>query len=71
MLLVIISIAVAIPIAWWMMHKWLQGFAYHIEIKWWVFMIAGLLAVGIAIITVSFQAVKAAIANPIKSLRTE
>jgi putative ABC transport system permease protein len=54
-----------------MMNKWLQSFAYRIDISWWVFVLAGLLAIAIALLTVSFQAVKAAIANPIKSLRTE
>ncbi len=69
--LIIISAFIAFPVAWWAMNKWLQNFAYRINIGWWVFVIAGLLAVFIALITVSFQAVKAAIANPIKSLRTE
>jgi len=53
------------------MHKWLQDFAYRIQIGWWVFFVAGFLALMIAILTVSFQAIKAAIANPVKSLRTE
>jgi putative ABC transport system permease protein len=53
------------------MHKWLQDFAYRVGISWWVFVIAGLAAVSIALITVSFQAIKAAVANPVKSLRTE
>jgi putative ABC transport system permease protein len=53
------------------MHSWLQDFAYRISIGWWVFIAAGLLAILIALITISFQAVKAAIANPVKSLRTE
>ncbi|MEO6302478.1 MAG: ABC transporter permease [Bacteroidia bacterium] len=69
--LVIISILIAAPIAWYAMHKWLQDFAYKIDISWWVFLLAGFLAVVIAFVTVSFQAIKAAIANPIKSLRTE
>jgi putative ABC transport system permease protein len=69
--LVAISTVVAFPLAWWMMHKWLQDFAYRINISLWVFVIAGGLAVAIALLTVSFQAVKAAIANPVKSLRTE
>jgi putative ABC transport system permease protein len=59
------------PLAWWAAHNWLQEFAYHIDIKWWVFVTAGLLAIGIALVTVSYQAIKAAIANPVKSLRTE
>jgi putative ABC transport system permease protein len=54
-----------------MMNKWLQGFAYRTDISWWVFVLAGLLTLAIALITVSFQAIKAAMANPVKSLRTE
>ncbi len=69
--LVIISIAIAVPVAWWAMSKWLEGFAYRTNIEWWVFAIAGIMALLIALVTVSFQAVKAAIANPVKSLRTE
>jgi len=69
--LVIISIIIATPVAWWAMNKWLQDFAYRIEITWWMFAFAGLAAIFIALITVSFQAIQAAIANPIKSLRSE
>ena len=69
--LVIVSIVVASPIAWLLMNKWLQEFAYRIKIEWWVFAVSGLAALCIALLTVSFQAVKAAIANPVKSLRTE
>lgn len=69
--LVIISAVFAFPVAWWFMHKWLQDFAYRINIGWWIFIAAGLLALLIALITVSVQAIKAAIANPVKSLRTE
>ncbi len=69
--LVIISAAIAFPLAWWAMIKWLQGFAYRVNINWWVFAIAGILALLIALVTVSFQAIKAAVANPVKSLRTE
>lgn len=69
--LVAISILIATPVAWYAMHKWLQDFAYKIDISWWVFVMAGVLAALIAYITVALQAVKAAIANPIKSLRTE
>jgi putative ABC transport system permease protein len=69
--LVIISAVIAFPLAWWAMNKWLQGFAYRISISWWVFVIAGVLALLIALITVSYQSIKAAIANPAKSLRTE
>ncbi|MGS2738561.1 ABC transporter permease [Sinomicrobium sp. M5D2P17] len=69
--LVFIAIGIAIPIAWWITQHWLTGYAYRIEISWWVFAIAGLAAIGIALCTVSFQAVKAAMANPVKSLKTE
>jgi len=69
--LVAISIVVASPIAWWVMHKWLQDFAYRIDISWMVFLVTTVLALAIALITISFQAIRAAIANPVKSLRTE
>jgi len=69
--LVLIAIVIASPVAWWVMNKWLQDFAYRVNISLWVFVIAGLVAVVIAFITVSFQAIKAGIANPVKSLRTE
>lgn len=69
--LVAIAALVSFPIAWWAMHQWLQGFAYRIRIHWGVFALAGLAALLIALLTVSFQAIKAAIANPVKSLRTE
>lgn len=69
--LIIISLLIATPIAWYFMHKWLQDFAYRIHIGWWVFIIAGIAAVMTALITISFQAIKAAVANPVKSLRTE
>src|SRR6185295_5670497 len=67
--LVLIGFLIAFPIAWWMMNKWLQSFAYRINISWWVFALTGLLTITIALITVSFQAIKAAIGNPVKSLR--
>jgi len=69
--LVIIAVVIATPIAWWAMSKWLEDFAYRVNISWWIFVVAGALALMIAMLTVSFQAIKAAIANPIKSLRTE
>lgn len=69
--LVLIASLIAFPVAWWVMHRWLQDFAYRIKIDWWVFLIAGLIALLIALATVSFQAIKAAMANPAKSLRTE
>jgi putative ABC transport system permease protein len=69
--LVAISMIIASPIAWWGMNKWLQSFAYRIEIQWWFFAFAGILAVFIAFATISFQSIKAARANPVKSLRSE
>ncbi|PHQ29912.1 ABC transporter permease [Leeuwenhoekiella nanhaiensis] len=69
--LVLLALILAIPIAWLAMSKWLQDFVYRIDIPLWTFVVAGALALGIALITVSFQAIKAAIANPVKSLRTE
>ncbi|GAB3542370.1 ABC transporter permease [Spirosoma fluminis] len=71
MRLVVIALVIASPVAWYAMHNWLNGFAYRTDIHWWVFLLAGGLTVFIALLTVSFQSVKAALANPIKSLRTE
>jgi putative ABC transport system permease protein len=69
--LVLIACVIAFPVAWWAMNKWLQSFAYRTNISWWVFLVTGVVAITIALLTVGFQAVKAAIANPVKSLRTE
>src|SRR5258708_4422121 len=69
--LIILSDLVAFPVAWLVMSNWLRGYAYRVNIHAWVFVVAGLAAVGIALVTVSFQAVKAAVANPIKSIKTE
>jgi hypothetical protein len=69
--LVFIAFLVASPLAWWMMHSWLQHFAYRIDIGWWVFGLTGLVSVFIAIATVSYQALKAALSNPVKALRSE
>ena len=69
--LIIIAMLIAFPVAWWAMHSWLQHFAYRISITWWVFVIAGAMALLIALLTVCLQAIKAAIANPVKNLRTE
>ena len=69
--LVMISFVIASPVAWWMMDKWLQDYPYHVNIHWYVFAIAGLLSFLISVLTVSYQAIKAAVANPVKSLRTE
>ena len=69
--LVLIGFVIASPLAWLLMNYWLREFAYRIEIQWWIFALAGVVAISIALLTVSFQAIKAAIANPVKSLRTE
>jgi len=69
--LVIIAALIAFPIAWYAMHNWLEDFAYRINIAWWVFLTAGIMATLVALITISFQAIKAALSNPAKSLRTE
>ena len=69
--LVTISLLIASPVAWWAMHKWLANYTYRVDIEWWVFAGAGLLSVLIALATISYQSIKAAIANPVKSLRTE
>ena len=69
--LVLISIGIATPIALWTMNKWLQDFAYKIEIQWWMFVLSALAAVGVAILTISIQSIRAALMNPVKSLRSE
>ena len=69
--LVLIAAIIASPLAWYFMHQWLQDFSYRISIGWWVFVIAGITALFIALVTISFRAIKAALANPVKSLRTE
>ena len=69
--LVLVAFLLATPLAWWAMNEWLKNFAYHIPLQWWVFVLAGALALLIALLTVSFQAFKVAVANPVKSLRTE
>ena len=69
--LVLASLLIAIPVSWWVMHNWLQDFAYSISIQWWVFALGGIAALLIALLTVSIQALRAALTNPIQSLRTE
>jgi len=69
--LVSTSFVIAAPLAWYFMSKWLRDFAYRININWWIFLVTGVLAIMIALVTVGFQAIKAAVANPVKSLRTE
>ena len=69
--LIIIAIIIASPVAYYFSNQWLQDFVYRTNISWWIFAVAGLSAILIALLTISFQAIKAAIANPVKSLRSE
>jgi len=69
--LIFIAIFIASPIAWYFSSQWLQGFAYRVNISWWVFLLAGAAMLLITLLTISFQAIKAAIMNPVKSLRIE
>ncbi len=69
--LVLLASVIAFPIAWWAMYSWLSDFAYRVKIGWWMFLVAAVVAMAIALFTVSFQAIKAALMNPVKSLRTE
>jgi ABC-type lipoprotein release transport system permease subunit len=69
--LVIVALVIAFPAAWWAMDRWLSSFSYRIDISWWIFVVVGCTAVMIAFLTVSYQSIKAAITNPVKSLRTE
>jgi ABC-type antimicrobial peptide transport system permease subunit len=71
LVLVLIAFLLASPLAWWAMRGWLQNFAYHVDLEWWIFLLAGVMALLIALLTVSIQAIKVAIANPVKSLRAE
>ena len=70
-ILVGIAALIAFPVAWWAMYKWLETFAYRTEISWWIFLVAGAVALAIALLTVSIQTIRAALANPVKSLRSE
>jgi putative ABC transport system permease protein len=67
----LIAIVIASPIAWYTMSRWLHDFAYRIDIDWWVFALAGTLAIAIALLTVSLQSIRAALMNPVKALRSE
>jgi putative ABC transport system permease protein len=71
LVLIVIATLVAFPFAWWAMNKWLEDFEYRVAVGWWIFAISGLLAILVALCTISFQAIKAALSNPVKSLRTE
>ena len=69
--LVILAFLIACPVSWFFMHRWLENYTYRANLSWWMFVLAGLLALFIALVTLSFQSIRAAIANPVKSLRTE
>ncbi|MGI8635731.1 MAG: ABC transporter permease, partial [Segetibacter sp.] len=69
--LVVLAVIIALPLGWWAAHKWLETFAYQINISWWIFAVAGVIVITIAIVTIGIQTIKAAVANPVKSLRTE
>ena len=71
LLLVIIAVIIASPIAWYFMQQWLQDFAYRVAIEWWVFALTGFITLAIALITISFQSLKAALSNPVKNLRND
>lgn len=71
LILDVIALFIGSPVSWWLMHSWLQGFAYRVEINWWLFLLAGVTAVTIAFITVTSQTLKAALMNPVKSLGSE
>jgi ABC-type antimicrobial peptide transport system permease subunit len=66
-----VSLTIGIPLGWYFMHNWLENYQYRTQLSWWIFGAAGVCALAITLLTVSFQAIKAAVANPIKSLRTE
>jgi len=69
--MIAIAVIIAIPVGWWIMSKWLEDFAYRINISWWIFIAAAVVAFLIAFVAISFQAIKAAVANPVESLRSE
>ena len=69
--LIIVAFVIAAPLGWFAMHSWLQDFAYRIDLSWWIFILAGISSVMIALFTLSYEAFKAAVANPVKSLRSE
>jgi ABC-type antimicrobial peptide transport system permease subunit len=68
---ILVAFLIAVPLSWYAMNNWLQNYAYKISVEWWMFLLAGLLTVFIALLTVSYQSIKASLRNPVKSLRTE
>jgi len=70
-ILVNVSLLIAVPAAYYFMHNWLQDYTYRTDISWWIFVIAGICALGVTLLTISYQSIKAALMNPVKSLRTE
>ena len=71
LMLIIIALLIATPVTWYAMNKWLLNYSYHIDVAWWIFLLSGVIAIFITLLTVSFQSAKAALMNPIKSLRSE
>jgi ABC-type antimicrobial peptide transport system permease subunit len=69
--LISVAFIVAIPVAWWAMHNWLQNFAYHTSLSWWIFLLSGIIMITAALTILCIRAGRAAIANPVESLRTE
>lgn len=69
--LVVLALLVAFPVAHWLMGHWLAGFAYHVHLSWWIFLVAGITAICIALATISFQAIRAATVSPVKSLKAD
>jgi putative ABC transport system permease protein len=69
--LIAVAALIAFPMSWWAVHTWLQNFAYRVTISWWIFGLAGLLAAGIAMLIISYQTIRAALENPVKSLKAE
>jgi len=68
---IVLALLIAFPLAWFMMYRWLQDFAYRTAIDWWVFVLAAVITIVIALLTVSYQSIKAALMNPVKSIRTQ
>jgi len=68
---VLLALVIASPVAWILAHRWLQDFAYRVPVEWWVFVLAGLGAIGLAVVTVGYQSIRAAMMNPVKTLKAE